>query len=327
MADGTSDGVESATLEGPAAAWLGERADDLGVSTEELLQRVVAAYRRVEDDELAAGLVTEDDLDSRLDEVEGEYDEKIQDVRERVIQVKREADGKAPADHGHADVEATAEDAAETAERVASEFEALSAEVEEMSGRLDAGFENFEEVLSYLRDETDELGDRTTTLATAVLSMRESVRALAAAEAQRGRAEQLQREANVEGVEVAACESCEQSVSVALLSAPECPFCGATFEGVEAKTGWFGAHTLETGTKPALPASREWLGDEASEGAWLGGDEESLEAMVEENAEGASDDSDVAPDPDPEPTARAEAEVVDVDEPLADATTEEARDE
>jgi len=321
MADGTSDGVETATLEGAAAAWLGERADDLDVSVEELLQRVVAAYRSVEDDELAADLVTESDLDARLGDVESEYDEKIDDVRDRVIQVKREADGKAPADHEHADIEATAEDAAETAERVASEVDSLDDEIEDIADRLDAGFENFEEVLSYLRDETDELSDRTTTLAAAVLSMRESVRALAAAEARRGRAEQLQREANVEGVAEADCESCEQSVTVALLSAPECPFCGATFEGVESKTGWFGSHTLETGTKPALPASQQWLGDEASEGAWLGGDEESLEAMVEEDSDGEDAPADSGP--------AAEPEVVDVNEsPAGESPSEpEAEDE
>ncbi|MFW5965560.1 MAG: hypothetical protein ACOCP3_02285, partial [Halodesulfurarchaeum sp.] len=44
-------------------------------------------------------------LEDRVNALEAELDEKIQDVRERVIQVKREADGKAPADHEHESLE------------------------------------------------------------------------------------------------------------------------------------------------------------------------------------------------------------------------------
>src|SRR6056297_1470057 len=38
-------------------------------------------------------------VEGRLDDVEDEFTEKITDVRERVVQLKRELDGKAPADH------------------------------------------------------------------------------------------------------------------------------------------------------------------------------------------------------------------------------------
>src|SRR6056297_1107802 len=120
MADGTSDGVEGATLEGPAAAWLAERADELGIEEAAFLERVVAAYRSVEENEMEADLATSDeyadrlddlaerveavesraaDAESRVEDAEADFDEKLQDVRERVVQVKREADEKAAEDH------------------------------------------------------------------------------------------------------------------------------------------------------------------------------------------------------------------------------------
>lgn len=325
MADGTSDAVESVTLEGTAAAWVAERAEELDVDREELLERVVAAYREVEEGNLDADVATSDDvseLAERVDDAEADFEEKLQDVRERVIQVKREADEKASADHDHRDLE--------------SDVESLREEVAALDDHVDAGFGNFEEVLSYLRDEADDLNRKTTTLASVVLSMRETVRALAGAEARRARADQLRRDANVAGVENADCEECGQSVTVAQLSAPECPFCGAAFEGVSAKSGWFGSHTLETGTAPALTSKQSWLDDEGDEDSWLDEETEVLEEMAAEDAErpGGEDadaedeweaSTETATDATPVADGDVEtAEVVDVDDPPAEDVTEDA---
>lgn len=292
MADSTSDAVE-ATLEGPVASWLSARADDLGVPTEEFLERVVAAYREADEQ---TDVVTSDDLDERLraveddlradiDDVDSEFDEKIQDVRERVIQVKRDADAKAPMDHDHPELSSKAEEAVDAARDAQAEVAEVSEAVRRLRERVDAGFDNFEEVLTYLRDETQDLDRKTATLATAVVSMRDSVASLAAAEARRERAERLKREANVAGVREAECGECGEQVSVALLTAPECPFCAATFAEVEANPGWFGTHQLVTGSAPALPTDESVLDDES----WLGTDGETLEAMAagEDGEDGA----------------------------------------
>jgi hypothetical protein len=284
MADSTSDAVET-TLEGPVASWLSERADDLGVPTEEFLERVLAAYREADEQ---TDVVTSDDLDDRLraveddlradiETVDSEFDEKIQDVRERVIQVKRDADAKAPKDHDHPELSSIAEEAVNAARDAQAEVAEVSEAARRLRERVDAGFDNFEEVLTYLRDETQDLDRKTATLATAVVSMRDSVASLAAAEARRERAERLKREANVAGVREAECEECGEDVTVALLAAPECPFCAATFEEVEANPGWFGTHVLVTGSAPALPTDESVLDDES----WLGTDGETLEAMAE----------------------------------------------
>lgn len=333
MADGTSDGVESATLEGPAAAWLAERADELGVDEAEFLERVVAAYRHVEDGEREGDVATSDeyadrldglgervaaaedrldDAESRIGDAEADFDEKLADVRERVVQVKREADEKADADHEHPELADDVAEALEAAERVDEEAAALTEDVADLTERVDAGFENVEDVLEFLRDETDDLSGKVTTLAKAVVSMREAVRTVGAAEARRARTDALKRAANVAGVEEADCGDCEQSVTVALLTAPECPFCGAPFEDIAPGSGWFSSHTLETGATPALTAGRPWLDDESDdrEGSWLGAETETLEEMA---AGGSASDGEAGEEHGGDDEPVEPAEVLDAD--------------
>ena len=92
--------------------WLAERADSGERSREELLALAVDFYRFLASrDEVApdaedipevpAIVERLDALDADVAALSDAVDEKIEDVRERVIQVKREADGKAPADHDH----------------------------------------------------------------------------------------------------------------------------------------------------------------------------------------------------------------------------------
>ncbi|MCF2241660.1 hypothetical protein KI372_09930 [Halobacterium salinarum] len=292
MPDGTSDGVESVTLEGPAAAWLAARAEELGHEEDAFLKRVVAAYRSVEDGELAADegvgdRLTEvtsrvDELEAQLDDHEATVDELVEDVRERVVQVKRETDGKADAGHGHPELAADIEAALAAAEHAEGTVDAVAEDVTAVTERVDAGFENFEAVAESLDEETAGLSEKVSTLAQAVVSMREAVLSVGAAEARRARVDALKRAANVAGVRTADCEGCEQAVDVALLTAPECPFCGAAFADVSPDPGWFSNHTLETGETPALAAGGPQGNGEGedSDQSWLGAETETLERMA-----------------------------------------------
>lgn len=305
MPDGTSDAVDGVALEGATAAWLESRAEELGLDEAELLNRIVAAHQAAVESPDEESFVTKSTLEAELDAIEAdlaeaestleddiaaaesEFTDKIDDVRERVIQVKRETDKKAEADHDHPDIADRLETTAKATKDVEERQAELSEAVEDLRKRVDAGFKNFEEVLSYLRDETDSLDRKTTTLASAVLSMRESVASVAAGEAHRKRAEQLQRESNLAGIQDGKCADCEQTVTIAQLAVPECPFCGAIFEGVEPKSSWFGSHTLLTGSTPAIEAGENWV--EGEDGSWFEGDAETLEEMAESTEEDDTD--------------------------------------
>ncbi|WP_227353778.1 hypothetical protein [Haladaptatus salinisoli] len=219
--------------------WLDERADELGLSRQRLLSELLAAHRAIDED---------DALDEELADVRDEFAEKLTDVRERVVQIKLETDEKAPADHDHPDLRAELE----AVERAAREIDALAERVAENRERTSAGFENYESVLEYLTETTDELEDGLDVLARALVSVRDQTRTLAARDAKRAATASLARAANRHGVRSAECGECGTSVTVALLAEPSCPHCGATFSDVEPKRDFFGSHTLVVGDPPAL---------------------------------------------------------------------------
>lgn len=206
------------------------------------------------------------ELQARLEEVEAaleglqdELDEKVDDVRDRVIQVKRETDAKAAADHDHAALE-------ERVDRLDGQLDALGRDyvdvdaavddVEErldvLEGRMEAGFSNFEEVLEYLLDAADDADAKRDTLARAVLDLRRRVDRLASSATRRDAADRLRASAHEHGVTSADCESCGRTVHLAMLTAPECPHCAAGFTEVEPRTGFFRSSVLHTGSRPAL---------------------------------------------------------------------------
>ncbi|WP_135830076.1 Mce/MlaD family protein [Halorussus halobius] len=274
-------GARDASLEG----WLDAKAEELDLTREQLLarlrtegesngggsaggeavaldpelaERVGATGEAVEADlaDLRSDL---DDLRDDVAEVERDFDEKIEDVRERVIQVKRETDGKASADHDHPDLAQRTEAVADRADRLADELDELLAEVEELDDRVDAGFENFEDVLEYLTDATDDLDSKLTTLAEVAVSLRDQTRALAARNAARAAADELAHLANRRGVSTAKCSHCDETVHVGLLAEPTCPHCASTFNDVEPKQGFFGSARLVVGDPPALEGERaDW---------------------------------------------------------------------
>lgn len=188
------------------------------------------------------------ELEGRVADVEGELDEKIEDVRERVIQIKQETDAKAPADHDHGDIRKQLQRAVRAAEAANTKGERLTERVE----RVDQGFDNFEEILEYLTDTTSELEEKLDAIAQTVIDLRQSVGELEGTSSARAAAADLKTEANREGITTAKCDGCESKVYIGLLSTPHCPHCGTTFRDVDPADGLFGSDYLRTGNQPAL---------------------------------------------------------------------------
>jgi DNA repair exonuclease SbcCD ATPase subunit len=213
-------------------------ADDMEAVVADEVDAAVAEAVQTRVEELVTDRVTEAtngvqrQLGSRIDTVEEEFDDKIQDVRQRVIQLKKEADGKAAADHTHTELEEVPQ--------LHAEIETLRTELEDLRKRYDETVPDQGERLDSHGDRLDEMQDRLQTVAWVVSDLREAQQSSSGLEA----VERIKRAAARADIEHANCENCGQNVIVSLLTDPHCPHCDATVTNVEPASGWFGDPTL-----------------------------------------------------------------------------------
>lgn len=242
----------SITLSRDLREWLDEQAAAQDTDRETVLARVLSAHREVATGDPDLDTVAREDLA----ETHEEFTDLLEDVRKRVVQVKRETDAKTPTDD-HEALAADLERAEADLDDLADDVERLAASVDAVEADLESGFENFEDVLEYLTDRTETLGERVDTLARAVVDARSELRRLGADAAARTEADRLKLAASQHGIAAANCEACDSHVDIGLLTEAECPHCATAFDGVEPKDGFFGSHTLTTGEPPALAGTQE----------------------------------------------------------------------
>ena len=225
-----------------------EIARERGVSEEELLERLLGEREAVAEqfDTVRTDL---DELEARINTLDDAFAEKLSDVRDRVVQVKRETDEKADANHDHPDLVTDIGD-------VAADVDALAADVEELEHRVETAVQEASAETEAVREAVDAVSEDATrklnVLGAAVLEMRDQVRTLLAEREKRALTEELQRQANRNGIRSATCESCSNAVQIGLLSKPRCPHCNESFDALDPKDGFFGSNVLTTGSPPEL---------------------------------------------------------------------------
>lgn len=264
--ESTDEQTMSVSLPADLSEWLDQRADALDVDRETLLVQLLASYRMTADGETPADIavVEGDNIDEvvqeRLDDVfesvlterineatnsvqrqlgdrmealEADYRENLEDVRQRVIQVKKETDGKAPASHDHPEL-AQVED-------IEATLDGVRADVADLREEFDDAVPEHATEIAALDDRLETIEGRLQTVAWVVSDLREAQESGGL-----GAVERLKRAAAKANVERANCENCGKSVAIALLTDPQCPHCSATVSDVEPSSGWFGNPKLET---------------------------------------------------------------------------------
>ncbi len=261
----------SVELPADLVEWLDEEASTAGVDRETVVTQLLASYQTVrrldgelEDDDtlLDTGGITDvveatvadeveqrvepllterlteattgvqEQLGTRIDDIEADFQEKIQDIRQRVIQVKKEADKKAPADHTHPEL-AQLSALEDEVESLHSEFEELRAEYDETVTEQSERAEDHAERLN-------EMQERLQTVAWVVSDLRDAQQSSSGLEA----VERIKRAAARANVERANCENCGERVILSLMTDPHCPHCDATVTNVDPPSGWFGKPQL-----------------------------------------------------------------------------------
>jgi hypothetical protein len=263
-------------------------ADDVGVGREELLRRVLVSLAEAEgvdvpdSEEMAA-------IESRLDALDAELDEKVGDLRERFVELYRDLEAKAPADHEHPETADRLEGLAADLDRLAERLEGLEADaasksavdeaVEERVGGLDDRLADVEEQVDELAElearvddiDAGEIDDKLSRVASAVVRVRRRLEAAERDRSDRERLDALTATANRNGVRKAACTDCGDTVDISLLTAPECPHCGGAFAELEPNPGFLGTSRLVVEEQPALDGDVDDEGGDADAGAGADG--------------------------------------------------------
>jgi DNA repair exonuclease SbcCD ATPase subunit len=298
----------SVTLPVELNAWLDDHAADLGVDRETVVVQLLASYRATA--ELTDGKAPPDGLeavveelihdraddieqevsaavDDRLAALEADFMEKIEDVRERVIQVKRETDTKAPADHDHdavdrletrvdrldelaaeidrlddvesrlGSLESTVEMLGSAADERDDRLEAAESDLEAAESDLEAAESNLEAVgsdLEAVESDLEDIEEKLRRVAWVVKDLREGHRD----GSKRGvTVDGIKRAAAREGISKAACETCGEVVEIGLLTDPECPHCEAPVTDVEPARSFFSKPRLAAATPIEPPDEGE----------------------------------------------------------------------
>jgi chromosome segregation ATPase len=257
--------------------WLTKHARELDVDEEEVLVQVLASYRTITEldtdldaeslldsepdadvveemvrsivrdrlDDIAAAVEERLDdgseLDSELDRVEQDFQTKLDDVRERVIQVKKEADGKASRDHDHEAFDGFEERLDDLESSLQVLRAGLEDRIEELEAELEAVERDDEGDPESVEERLDDVEQKLRTVAWVVSDLRD------AHDTDSGTDEtvaHLKRTAARENVDRAQCENCGNAVQVSLLTEPECPHCEAAVTEVVPSPGFFGRSRL-----------------------------------------------------------------------------------
>ncbi|WP_123538706.1 hypothetical protein [Halosimplex salinum] len=292
--ESSDDAGVSVSLPADLEAWLDRKAADLDVDREAVVVQLLSSYRAAEefgDDEVSAVLgdrdvesevrdviaerlpdiaeavaervdtgdvgEVEESLAAEIDRVEAEFTDKVQDVRERVVQVKREADDKADVDHTHpefgelATLSTAVDDLESSLADIESRVYETAERVEDHEDRLDDFGDRVDEVEG-ATDRLEEVEERLRTVAWVVSDLREAERARSSGTEAIDRLKATAAELDVDR---AVCGNCSRAVDIALLHEPTCPHCDATVSDVQLPGGLFG--------KPRLTVARQLeAGDE-----------------------------------------------------------------
>lgn len=272
--ESAGDSDLSVTLPPSLSEWLDERAATLGMDPEALLVQLLETHRSAADldenwiegleDRLEDVDARVERTDSRVDDVETKLDTSVEDVRERVLQLRDAVEERAPAEHSHEEFGALAdrlEELSAAVDAVESELEAVESEAESIQ-RIDEELESNTGRIDTIEGKLDRLAR------TVVARNRREAAAADSEERLAG----IRRAANRAGALEANCESCGEPVRIGLLSEAACPHCEHEFADLETPSSvlrWFRRPTLtvdegdgsdtgaasETEPDPGQPAS------------------------------------------------------------------------
>jgi|AntDeeMetageno50_2_1112565.scaffolds.fasta_scaffold00637_6 chromosome segregation ATPase len=275
-----SEQGDPAPLPSGIEEWIADRTAETGDSREAVLARAVASYRLLAEDadeddvlettlsELEArieALETDPDPESdRIEALEAELDDHVEDLRSRIVDVVKEARSRAPADHGHAELDDRLSELEGEIDALDGEStEELRAAIEEVEADLASLDEMIEDRLGAAEGDLDSatasvetLETKADRLAGAVVDLRRRLKRVESHITHQTALAELLETASREEIEKARCDNCNETVQLGLLVEPACPHCRSAFDGIEPGSMFFKSAWLTIADRPALEAGK-----------------------------------------------------------------------
>lgn len=253
------DAVEKSTPEADELDRLRSVLSRLGETTERLEATVDGLEANVNDLEADLESLEADieGVETNVDDLGVDVDEKIEDVRNRLVRIYRDVESKAPADHGHPEIE----DAIGTLDATVSDADDRVDELDTTIEKLTARQADLEDTLDDFETRYEDVSGKLSRVASAVVRVQQRLKPIERHVAEERRLAELTATANRHGVRKADCEDCGDTVLLSLLTTPDCPHCGERFRDIDPNTGFFGTSTLLVGDPPALEGDTRDPGD------------------------------------------------------------------
>lgn len=200
-------------------------------------------------------------LSTEVETLETEVDEDVEDLRERLVRLYRDAEQKAEADHTHPDLAERLDEVDANARAVADRLDGLEDRVES----IDDTVAGIEDRLDALAAADDDAADKLSRVASAVVRTQRRLRAIEGERAA-DRLDDILDAANRHGVQTADCDGCGHTVRLSLLSSAECPHCESRFAGLDPADRFYRRSRLTVDDRPALSGDSEAVASGSDEG-------------------------------------------------------------
>jgi len=273
-----SEQGDPAPLPSGIEKWVADRTAETGDSRETVLARAVASYRLLTEDadENEALETTLSELEARIEalesdpapesdrieELEAELDDHVKDLRSRIVDVVKEARSRAPANHGHAELDDRLSALEGEVDTLGGEStEELRVSIDEVETELASLDEMIEDRLDAAEGDLDSatgsietLETKADRLAGAVIDLRRRLKRVESHITHQTALAELLETAAREEIEKARCDNCNETVQLGLLVEPACPHCRSAFDGIEPGSMFFKSAWLTIADRPALEA-------------------------------------------------------------------------
>lgn len=262
-----SEHGESTPLPGGIEEWLADHTADTGADRADVLARAVASYRLLTehtDDEPLESTLSEieqrlerletEPETNRVDELEADVEDHVEDLRSRIVDVLKETRSRAPADHSHEPLETRLDEQESSTAELRASLETLGDEVDAFDEEVEDRLGGLESEFGPLSESVDDLESKATKLAGAVVDMRKRFKRIESHVSHQTALAELLQTAAREDISSARCDDCNETVELGLLVEPACPHCRSVFDGVEPGSMFFKSAWLTTADRPALEA-------------------------------------------------------------------------